>query len=134
MNAMSKGELEAIMEGCFADDDVPGRTLTFLVGRRYKMPRLLKLSLGRRQGDRYRGPFAETKEQLGGIVVILANDLDHAIELLSKHSGVRLGVRLVEIARLTRRLTLGLQLGSPGLKRLRESANGLNGIVARGRS
>jgi hypothetical protein len=27
-------------------------------------------------------------------VVILANDLDHAIELLSKHSGVRLGVRL----------------------------------------
>jgi YCII-related domain len=97
------------------------------------MSRLLKLSLGRRQGDRYRGPFAETKEQLGGIVVILANDLDRAIELLSKHSGVRLGVRL-EIVRLTRRLTLGLQLGSPGLKRLCESANGLNGIVARGRS
>ena len=56
------------------------------------MSRLLKLSLGRRQGDRYRGPFAESKEQLGGIV--LANNLDHAIELLSKHSGVRLGVRL----------------------------------------
>ena len=129
---MSKGELEAIMEGCFADDLYPGRTLTFLVGRRYKMSRLLKLSLGRRQGDRYRGPFAESKEQLGGIA--LANNLDHAIELLSKHSGVRLGVRPLEIARLTRRLALGLQLGSPGLKRLRESANGLNGIVARGRS
>ena len=53
MNAMSKGELEAIIEGCFADDDVPRKNAHFLAGRRYKMPRLLKLSLGRRQADRY---------------------------------------------------------------------------------
>ena len=37
------------------------------------------------------GPFAETKEQLGGIGVLEAQDMDHAIELISKHPAVRLG-------------------------------------------
>ena len=37
------------------------------------------------------GPYAETKEQLGGILVLEANDLNHAIQLMSKHPGVRLG-------------------------------------------
>ena len=40
------------------------------------------------------GPFAETKEQLGGVVVIMARDLSHAVELISKHPGVPLGVHL----------------------------------------
>jgi hypothetical protein len=37
------------------------------------------------------GPYAETKEQLGGILVLEATDMNHAIELMSKHPGVRLG-------------------------------------------
>jgi hypothetical protein len=37
------------------------------------------------------GPYAETKEQLGGILIIEARDMKHAIELMSKHPGVRLG-------------------------------------------
>jgi hypothetical protein len=37
------------------------------------------------------GPFAETKEQLGGLLVLAADDMDHAVELMSKHPGVRLG-------------------------------------------
>lgn len=37
------------------------------------------------------GPFAETKEQIGGIMVLEANDLNHAIRLLSKHPSLRLG-------------------------------------------
>ena len=37
------------------------------------------------------GPFAETKEQLGGIMVLEAKDLDHAIQLMSKHPSVRMG-------------------------------------------
>jgi hypothetical protein len=31
------------------------------------------------------GPFAETKEQLGGFNVFEASDMNHALELLSKH-------------------------------------------------
>ena len=40
------------------------------------------------------GPFAETKEQLGGIVVLEAADLNHAIQLMSYHPVVRHGVCL----------------------------------------
>jgi len=37
------------------------------------------------------GPFAETKEQLGGILVLEARDLNHAIQLISQHPGVKAG-------------------------------------------
>jgi len=37
------------------------------------------------------GPYAETKEQLGGILILEARDLEHAVELMSKHPGVRAG-------------------------------------------
>ena len=37
------------------------------------------------------GPYAETKEQLGGILVLEATDLNHAIQLMSKHPGVKAG-------------------------------------------
>jgi hypothetical protein len=37
------------------------------------------------------GPFAETREQLGGILILEARDLNHAVELISKHPGVTFG-------------------------------------------
>lgn len=37
------------------------------------------------------GPFAETKEVLGGILILEADDLNHAIRLMSRHPGVRAG-------------------------------------------
>jgi hypothetical protein len=37
------------------------------------------------------GPFAETKEQLGGIMLLEANDLNHAIQLVSKLPCMRVG-------------------------------------------
>jgi len=37
------------------------------------------------------GPFIETKEQIGGILLLEARDLNHAIQLMSKHPGVRMG-------------------------------------------
>lgn len=37
------------------------------------------------------GPYAETKELLAGFTLLEARDLDHAIELLSKHPGVKAG-------------------------------------------
>jgi hypothetical protein len=40
------------------------------------------------------GPYAETKEQLGGVVVIAAEDMKQAVELMSKHPGVRVGMAL----------------------------------------
>ena len=37
------------------------------------------------------GPYAETKEQIGGILILEARDMKHAIELMSKHPGVKAG-------------------------------------------
>lgn len=36
------------------------------------------------------GPFAETKEQIGGIMILEATDLNHAIRLMSNHPSLRL--------------------------------------------
>ena len=37
------------------------------------------------------GPFSETKEQLGGIMFLEARDLDHAVQLMSKHPSILMG-------------------------------------------
>jgi hypothetical protein len=37
------------------------------------------------------GPFAETKEQIGGLMVLQADDLQHAVRLLSKMPCMRIG-------------------------------------------
>lgn len=37
------------------------------------------------------GPYAETKELLGGLLFLEARDLDHAVELISKHPGMKMG-------------------------------------------
>lgn len=37
------------------------------------------------------GPFAETKEQLGGFYLIKAKDLNEAIQVAAKNPGARLG-------------------------------------------
>jgi hypothetical protein len=37
------------------------------------------------------GPFAETREHLGGFYVIDAKDLDEAISIASRHPGARVG-------------------------------------------
>lgn len=37
------------------------------------------------------GPFAETKELLGGILVLEAKDKDEAVRLIMRHPGIRMG-------------------------------------------
>jgi hypothetical protein len=44
------------------------------------------------------GPYAETKEQLGGIHILEARDLNHAIQLMSQHPGFKYGLGPIETA------------------------------------
>jgi hypothetical protein len=37
------------------------------------------------------GPYAETKEQLGGILILEARDMNHAIQLMSQHPSLKYG-------------------------------------------
>ena len=37
------------------------------------------------------GPYAETKELLGGLLILEARDLNDAIQLISNHPGIKMG-------------------------------------------
>ena len=91
-DAMSDDERETAMKECFAYDDVLKKNGHFLRGEALQSARnatTLRWRNGRVAVTD--GPFTETKEQLGGILVLEANDLNHAIQLMSKHPGVHLG-------------------------------------------
>jgi hypothetical protein len=44
------------------------------------------------------GPYAETKEQLAGLLIFEARDLNHAIQLISQHPGMKLGTNEIRPA------------------------------------
>ena len=89
---MSNGAREAFIEECFAYDDVLRKGGHFLGGealRRGRDASTLRLESGKVSVTD--GPYAETKEQLGGVLILEAKDLNHAIQLISKHPGLRNG-------------------------------------------
>jgi hypothetical protein len=43
------------------------------------------------KASRTDGPFAETKEMLGGILVLEAKDKAEAVAIISRHPGIRIG-------------------------------------------
>lgn len=89
---MSETERNALIDECFAYDDVLRRNGHFVDGEALQSARNA-MTLRWRNGKVLvtDGPYAETKEQLGGLLVLEARDLDHAIQLMSKHPGVKIG-------------------------------------------
>lgn len=85
-------EAQQMMEDCFAYDDELRRGGHFLGGEALGSA-LQARTLTKKNGkvSVIDGPFAETKEVLGGILLLEARDMDHAIELMSKHPGVGVG-------------------------------------------
>lgn len=85
-------EQTALMEECFSYDDELRRSGHFIGGealQSFRNSATLRYQNGKVMVTD--GPFAETKEQLGGIFFLEARDLNHAIQLISKHPGVRFG-------------------------------------------
>ena len=81
-----------MMEECFAYDDELRRGGHFLGGEALDSARsAVTLRMKDGQVDVTDGPYAETKEILGGILLLEARDLNHAIALMSKHPGVKMG-------------------------------------------
>ncbi|HZW35380.1 MAG TPA: YciI family protein, partial [Candidatus Deferrimicrobiaceae bacterium] len=90
--AMSESEQKAKIDECFAYDDVLRKNGHFAGGEALQSPRnaaTLRWKNGKVTVTD--GPYAETKEGLGGILVLEARDLNHAIQLMSKHPGVKGG-------------------------------------------
>ncbi|RPJ58068.1 MAG: YciI family protein [Acidobacteria bacterium] len=91
--AKSESERNAVMDQCFTyDDEVLKKNGHFVGGEGLESARnaaTLRWKNGKVTVTD--GPYAETKEQIGGILVLEARDLEQAIELMSKHPGVKEG-------------------------------------------
>ena len=89
---MSDSERNAAIDECFAYDDVLRKNGHFAGGEALQGPQnatTLRFQNGKVSVTD--GPYAETKEMLGGILILEAKDLNHAIQLMSKHPGVKNG-------------------------------------------
>ena len=88
--AMPKEQLQRFYEECLAYDDELRRGGHSLRGEAIESSAVtLRMKEGKVEVTD--GPFAETKETLGGIGVLEARDLNHAVALLSKHPSMRVG-------------------------------------------
>jgi len=89
---MPERERNAMVDECFTYDDVLRRNGHFAGGEGLQPPNnAVTLRFRNGKVSVTDGPYAETKEQIGGILILEANDLNHAIQLMSKHPGVRAG-------------------------------------------
>lgn len=90
--SLSESERTALMDECFAYDDVLRGNGHFAGGEALQGAQTAR-TLRSDNGKVFvtDGPFAETKEVLGGILILEAENLDHAVELMSKHPGVKVG-------------------------------------------
>lgn len=89
---MPETERNAMIDECFTYDDELRKNGHFAGGEALQGPQTAA-TLRWKNGkvSITDGPYAETKEQIGGILVLEARDLNHAIQLMSKHPGVKAG-------------------------------------------
>ena len=87
--AMTEAERNAFMDACFDYDDVLRAKGHFLGGEGLESARTAT-TVRLKNGKPFvtDGPFIETKEQLGGVLILEAKDLDEAIQLISNHPGI----------------------------------------------
>ena len=91
-DTMSGSEQKTFVEKCLTYDSELRKNGHFVAGEALQSARTattIRYRNGRPSVTD--GPFAETKEQLGGILVLEARDLNHAIQLMSKHPSVSMG-------------------------------------------
>ena len=90
--AMTEAERNAMFDECFEYDDHLRANGHWADGEALQ-PAETALSLYWKNGKvaTTDGPYAETKEQLGGILVLEARDMNHAIQLISQHPALKFG-------------------------------------------
>ena len=88
----SQDEQNDMIDACFSYDEVLQKNGHWAGGEGLGGPDNTKTL--RFQNGKVRvmdGPFAESKEVLGGFLIIEARDLDQAVQLISNHPGVKMG-------------------------------------------
>lgn len=94
-NKMSATDLEAFTQEADAYDEALRRNGHIIGGEALQSARNAA-TLRYRDGkvSVADGPYSETKEQLGGLIVLEARDLNEAIQLMSSHPGLRHGITI----------------------------------------
>ena len=89
---MTEDERNAMFDECFDYDDHL-RANGHFAGGEALQPSETALTMSWKNGKvaTTDGPYVETKEQLGGILVLEARDMNHAIQLMSQHPAVKFG-------------------------------------------
>ncbi|HEX7667424.1 MAG TPA: YciI family protein, partial [Polyangiaceae bacterium] len=90
----SEEQQNAMFDECFAYDDHLKKTGVYVAGEGLQpAENALTLYWKNDQVATTDGPYAETKEQLGGMMILEARDMNHAIDLMSRHPSVKYGSR-----------------------------------------
>ena len=92
LTALSGREMDALVKESLTYDEVLRKSGHYIVSNALQ-PVRFAASVRTRDGKAFvtDGPFAETKEQLGGFILIEARDLNEAIQVASKIPPGRLG-------------------------------------------
>jgi hypothetical protein len=93
MERLSKEQLAALFERCQAYDAEMKATGQYLEGNSLEWD-TVTIRPGQGKPIVSDGPFVETKEKVGGLVVIEARDLNDAIRVASLHPAARTGAEL----------------------------------------
>jgi len=92
LTALSKEESDSLTAECLAYNDVLGKKRHFIAAEALKPVRdASTVRLKKGKVSVIDGPFAETKEQIGGFILITAKNLKEAIDVASKIPVIRLG-------------------------------------------
>src|ERR1700739_1654044 len=91
-DGMTESERNAMFDACFEYDDHLRAGGHWAGGEALQGPETaLTLSWKNGKVATTDGPYAETKEQLGGILVLEARDMNHAVQLIGHHPALTLG-------------------------------------------
>ena len=89
---MTESERNAMFDTCFEYDDHL-RANGHWAGGEALQPPETALTISRKNGKVVTtdGPYAETKEHLGGLLILEARDMNHAVQLMGQHPALTYG-------------------------------------------
>jgi hypothetical protein len=97
-DGLPESERNAMFDACFDYDDHLRANGHWGGGEGLQGPETaLTLSLKNGKVITIDGPYAETKEQLGGILILEARDMNHAVQLIAQHPAVSVHGNTFEI-------------------------------------
>jgi hypothetical protein len=93
VEALPDAEMQGFVDGSLEYDDELRQRGHYIVSDALQPSRTARtIRVRRDKVSTIDGPFAETKEQLGGFFLIEAKDLDEACEIASRFPPARIGV------------------------------------------